>query len=119
MAAKAARHDANHIIDAVTSALRHGALPGENEEFNEEDCEDAARFMAGAIRIRAIGEQIIALETRKGVGNRRLMRLAGINVDMPIQIGNEAGRTRVRQYGSIAVSDEQVKKKKITKVITE
>src|SRR3546814_14454762 len=86
MAAKAARHDANHIIDAVTSALRHGALPGENEGFNEEACEDAARFLAGAIRIRAIGEPIIALETLKGVGNRRLMRLAVINDDMPILV---------------------------------
>src|SRR3546814_12536316 len=79
MAAKAARHDANHIIDAVTSALRHGALPGENEGFNEEACEDAARFLAGAIRIRALGEPIIALETLKGVGNRRMMRLAGLS----------------------------------------
>src|SRR3546814_8858775 len=90
MAAKAARHDANHIIDAVTSALRHGALPGENGGFNEEACEDAARFLAGAIRIRAIGEPIIALETLKGVGNRRLMRLAVINDDMPFLVDSVA-----------------------------
>src|SRR3546814_13845864 len=83
MAARAARHDANHIIDAVTSALRHGALPGENEGFHEEACEDAARFLAGAIRIRAIGEPIIALEMLQGVGNRRLIRLAGIHDYMP------------------------------------
>src|SRR3546814_16498629 len=96
MAAKAARHDANHIIDAVTSALRHGALPGENEGFNEEACEDAARFLAGAIRIRAIGEPIIALATLKGFGNRRLMRLAGINHDMPftVELGRSSGREK-------------------------
>src|SRR3546814_1104357 len=79
MAAKAARHDANHIIDAVTYGLRHGALPGENEGFNEDVCEDAARFLPGAIRIRAIGEPIIAQETLNGHGNRRLIRLPGVN----------------------------------------
>src|SRR3546814_8894355 len=62
----------------------------ENEGFNEEACEDAARFLAGAIRIRAIGEPIIALETLKGVGNRRLMRLAVINDDMPFLVDSVA-----------------------------
>src|SRR3546814_16909702 len=108
MAAKAARHDANHIIDAVTSALRHGALPGENEGFNEEACEDAARFLAGAIRIRAIGEPIIALETLKGVGNRRLMRLAVINDDMPFLVDSVAAtlsaRSEERRVGNDGVS---------------
>ncbi|MBK5264649.1 MAG: NAD-glutamate dehydrogenase, partial [Alphaproteobacteria bacterium] len=91
MATKAAESDADQIVHALQSALRHGALPGENEGFDEGACEEAAKFLGRAIHVRQHGEPVISLETLTGHDGQRLMRLAIVNDDMPFLVDSVAG----------------------------
>ncbi|MCF8707086.1 NAD-glutamate dehydrogenase [Rhizorhapis sp. SPR117] len=96
MATKVAESGANHIVHALQSALRHGALPGENEGFDEGACEEAAKFLGRAIHLRLTGDPVISLETLAGPEGQRLMRLAIINDDMPFLVDSVAGTLSAR-----------------------
>ena len=78
------------IVAAVQALLRSAALPGENENFSDAECADAAAFVAATAMQRAAGSPAIALETLAGTERGHLMRLAIINDDMPFLVDSIA-----------------------------
>ncbi len=88
-ASSLSKHDKT-LRDALTAAFRHGALPGENEGFGDEACTAAAEFALKAARMRKGNDPAIKLESVRGTGGRRLMRVVVINNDMPFLVDSIA-----------------------------
>ena len=70
--------------------LVEGALPGETEGFEKAERSEAARFMADAAATRKPGQPSLKLDTFAR-GDRRRMRLAVVNDDMPFLVDSIAG----------------------------
>ena len=90
MATKVAEAELSLVIQALKAALLGGALPGEDEGFDEGTRTQAAKFLAEVARRRRPGEPVVALETLTSEKGRRLMRLAIINDDMPFLVDSVA-----------------------------
>lgn len=90
MATTVAESKSHLIARALQAALHGGALPGEDEGFDQEALSEAAKFLADASHIRPASEPIIALDTLARRDGRRLMRLAVINDDMPFLVDSVA-----------------------------
>ena len=85
--------DAAHqrLLDNLGGALCGGALPGELKDFSDEDCREAAAFIAACASKRTPGKALVRLESAgTKVGHRR-MRIAIINDDMPFLVDSIAG----------------------------
>jgi glutamate dehydrogenase len=78
------------MVTAIAAMLRGAALPGENENFSDIECADAAAFVAEAAAHRQLGTPAIALETLAGTARGHLMRLAIVNDDMPFLVDSIA-----------------------------
>jgi glutamate dehydrogenase len=78
------------LVQALSEALLDGALPGENDAFDDEACRDAAAFVARAAMQRQPGTPALTLESVPAGDRRRYMRLAIINDDMPFLVDSVA-----------------------------
>lgn len=78
------------LLKALQQAFLQGALPGENEGFNEAACEQAAQFALTSMMSRERGQPVISIESVVGTGNRRHLRMAIINRDMPFLVDSIA-----------------------------
>jgi glutamate dehydrogenase len=83
---------ARSAVEALRAVLAEGALPGENEGFDEKAAAAAADFLAQTGATRQPGTAAIALETLgEGQGPEgRLMRIAIVNDDMPFLVDSIA-----------------------------
>ena len=89
------------LFTALNDAFLQGALPGENEGFAGQACEDATAFTLNAMRQRPENMPVIAMESASthsaenisdGKTDRRYyLRLAIINDDMPFLVDSIAG----------------------------
>jgi len=80
---------ADELIAEIAQALLSRALPGELDGFDADACREAARFIAEVGERRAPGEPALRLESV--AGERRYMRLAIVNDDMPFLVDSVAG----------------------------
>ncbi len=78
------------LTQAFEARLLEGALPGELEGFGEAERAQAARFVAETAAVRPPDTPRIALATYLD-GERRRMRLAVINDDMPFLVDSISG----------------------------
>ncbi len=85
--------DAAHqrLLDSLSSALCGGALPGELEDFSDEDCRAAAEFIAGCAARRTPGKALVRLESAGTKLGHRRMRICIANDDMPFLVDSIAG----------------------------
>ena len=87
---KAAPAADSRLLDNLSSALCGGALPGELEDFGEEDCRAAAEFVAACASRRQPGASLVRIEsTGTRLGERR-MRICVVNDDMPFLVDSVA-----------------------------
>ena len=77
-------------VTAVSHLLRGAALPGENENFSDAECAEAAAFLAATAARRQPGMPALALETLAGSERGHLMRLGIVNDDMPFLVDSIA-----------------------------
>jgi glutamate dehydrogenase len=77
-------------IEFLTSALLSGALPGETDGFGRDDRRAAAELALKALGKRAKGKPSMASETATDSQDRRLMRIAIVNDDMPFLVDSIA-----------------------------
>ncbi|MBR0552553.1 NAD-glutamate dehydrogenase [Stakelama marina] len=77
------------LSQAFEARLVEGALPGETEKFGKTERAEAAQFVADAAAMRTRDAPSIALDTFTR-GDRRRMRLAVINDDMPFLVDSIA-----------------------------
>ena len=75
---------------ALEARLIEGALPGEIEGLDATERAEAARFVAETAAVRPPGTAAIALEMLEAEGQRRRMRLAVVNDDMPFLVDSIA-----------------------------
>ena len=78
------------LQQAFEAKLLEGALPGELEEFEDDERKEAAEFVAQTAATRPPGTPRITLETYADEAKRR-MRLAVVNDDMPFLLDSIAG----------------------------
>ncbi len=78
------------LLDALAARLTKGALPGELQGFDEGARADAAAFLAATAQHRPPGTVAIALEPIATGDQRRRMRLALVNDDMPFLVDSIA-----------------------------
>ena len=78
------------LQQAFEARLLEGALPGELEGFDEAERAEAAEFVAEAAAARPPGTAAISLETY-AEEERRRMRLAVVNDDMPFLVDSISG----------------------------
>ena len=84
------------LLDSLSHALRHGALPGELENFSDDDRRAAAEFILACAMRRPPGVALVRLEsTGTQLGHRR-MRIGIINDDMPFLVDSIAGAIAAR-----------------------
>jgi glutamate dehydrogenase len=84
--------DAAHqrLLDSLGSVLCGGALPGELDDFSDEDCRAAAEFIAECASRRQPGHALVRIESSgTKLGNRR-MRICIANDDMPFLVDSIA-----------------------------
>ena len=78
-------------IAAIADALVHGALPGETDNFSDEESLEAARFVAATAAERLPGMPEVRLESITDDEGRRFMRMAIVNDDMPFIVDSITG----------------------------
>ena len=78
------------LLDALGSAFRASALPGEDENFDDEACRAAAAFTLNTAAERSQAEPQVDTASLTGVDGLRMMRLAIINDDMPFLVDSVA-----------------------------
>ncbi|MBW4331107.1 NAD-glutamate dehydrogenase [Stakelama sp. CBK3Z-3] len=78
------------LSQAFEARLVEGALPGETEGFGKTERAEAARFVAEAAIRREPGKPSLKLDTFSR-GDRRRMRLAVVNDDMPFLVDSISG----------------------------
>ena len=84
-AAKIAKTDPS-LLKAMAEAFTVSALPGENEGFDANACDQAARFTLELARQRKPGNPVVALDTFADAQGRLAMRIAMNNDDMPFLV---------------------------------
>ncbi|WP_420607135.1 NAD-glutamate dehydrogenase [Novosphingopyxis sp.] len=78
------------LLDALGTAFRASALPGEDENFDDDACRAAAEFVLRTAAGRQSGEPALAMDGLTGPEGLRLMRLAIVNDDMPFLVDSVA-----------------------------
>ncbi len=78
------------LLKALGAAFRANALPGEDENFDEDACRDAAQFVLQTAAKRSGGDPNVGIESLAGGDGLRLMRLAIVNDDMPFLVDSVA-----------------------------
>ncbi|MFN3818047.1 NAD-glutamate dehydrogenase [Blastomonas sp.] len=78
------------LRDVLADAFLKGALPGENEGFDDAACSEAADFALRAMARRPSPDTVLAIESIPGQAGHRHMRLAIINDDMPFLVDSIA-----------------------------
>ncbi len=81
-------------VAEIAERLRGAVLPGETG-FTEAELDAAARFLAGAAAQREPGQPALALDT-VNQADRRFMRVAAINDDMPFLVDSMAAAIAAR-----------------------
>ncbi|HEX8525571.1 NAD-glutamate dehydrogenase [Allosphingosinicella sp.] len=84
------------LIDALSTALCNGALPGELEGFSSQECREAAEFMASCAQRRPPGIALVRLESAGGQVGHRRMRICIANDDMPFLVDSIANAIAAR-----------------------
>src|SRR5688572_8329536 len=84
------------LLDSLSHALRHGALPGELENFSDADRRAAAEFVLACAMRRPQGVALVRLESTSTRLGRRRMRIGIINDDMPFLVDSIAGAIAAR-----------------------
>jgi glutamate dehydrogenase len=84
------------ILDVIATVLVEGALPGEIEDFTDEDRIEAARFIAACAARRPPGIALVRLETQGGALGQRRMRIGIVNEDMPFLVDSVANTLAAR-----------------------
>ncbi len=74
------------LLKAMTEAFTKSALPGENDGFDAQACQDAARFILQLSHMRKSGQPALALESYTDSSGRLAMRIAMNNDDMPFLV---------------------------------
>ncbi|WP_439468050.1 NAD-glutamate dehydrogenase [Blastomonas fulva] len=74
----------------LADAFLKGALPGENEGFDDAACSEAADFALRAMARRPSSDTVLTIESIPGQTGHRHMRLAIINDDMPFLVDSIA-----------------------------
>src|SRR5690349_6359308 len=88
--------DTGAFTAEIAAILTAGALPGETDGFSEEDSKAAAAFVAQTAARRTAVRPSVSLESTRGDGGRRLMRLAIVNDDMPFLVDSVAAALAAR-----------------------
>jgi glutamate dehydrogenase len=88
--------DRRLLLDGLTHALYHGAVPGELEEFGEEDCRAAAEFVIACAERRPKGIALVRLELAGTKLGHRRMRICIANDDMPFLVDSVAAAIAAR-----------------------
>ncbi|TKD52814.1 NAD-glutamate dehydrogenase [Sphingomonas baiyangensis] len=83
------KKQSNNAEKAIAALLFEGALPGETEGLDKAERGEIARFVAEAAAVRPPGKAVSAIATFAD-GERRRMRLAVINDDMPFLVDSIA-----------------------------
>ena len=85
--------DAAHqrLLNSLSAALCGGALPGELEDFSDEDCRAAAEFIGACMARRTPGKALVKLESAGTKLGHRRMRIGIVNDDMPFLVDSIAG----------------------------
>ncbi len=78
------------LLDALGTAFRASALPGEDENFGDKACREASRFVLRHAASRKTGEAAVGIDSLTGADGMRLMRLALVNDDMPFLVDSVA-----------------------------
>ncbi|MEM1132513.1 MAG: NAD-glutamate dehydrogenase domain-containing protein [Pseudomonadota bacterium] len=89
------------LLGALQDAFSQGALPGENDGFNDDASREAAQFALTTMMHRERAKPAIAIDTAAGADGRRTMRMAVINRDMPFlvdSIANEVSAAGLDVY---------------------
>ena len=84
------------LVDSLSHILRQGALPGELEDFSDEDTRAAAGFIAQCASRRPAGNALVRVESFGTQLGRRRMRICIANDDMPFLVDSVGGRDRRR-----------------------
>jgi glutamate dehydrogenase len=84
------------LLASLTHALMNGALPGEVADFGDEDCREAAEFIAACTGRRPPGIALVRLESLGGQVGHRRMRICIANDDMPFLVDSVAGAIAAR-----------------------
>ena len=84
------------LVDSLSHILQQGALPGELEDFSEEDTRAAAAFIAQCASRRPPGKALVRLESFGTQLGRRRMRICIANDDMPFLVDSVAGAIAAR-----------------------
>lgn len=74
------------LLEPLRQAMTSGALPGENDGFDDNASDAAAAFMLAAAMQRAPGKPNIAIDTFSDSSGRLAMRIAINNDDMPFLV---------------------------------
>ncbi|MEZ5710446.1 MAG: NAD-glutamate dehydrogenase [Blastomonas sp.] len=74
------------LCDKLAKAFLDGALPGENEGFDDQVCGSAAAFAMSALSQRKGHKASLAIESVSGDAAGRHMRLAIVNDNMPFLV---------------------------------
>jgi glutamate dehydrogenase len=85
-ASKTAAEIDNGLIKAMALAFSRNALPGDNEGFDTQAAEEAARFILALANNRKAEIPAIALESFTDASGRLVMRIALNNDDMPFLV---------------------------------
>jgi glutamate dehydrogenase len=81
------------LVDSLSHILQQGALPGELEDFSDEDTRAAAAFIAQCASRRPPGKALVRVESFGTQLGRRRMRICIANDDMPFLVDSVAGRS--------------------------
>jgi glutamate dehydrogenase len=84
------------LLDSLGTALCAGALPGELDDFSEEDCRAAAQFIAACAARRPPGIALVRLESVGTKLGHRRMRIGIANDDMPFLVDSVASAIAAR-----------------------
>jgi glutamate dehydrogenase len=86
---KAATPD-SRLLELLRAAMTAGALPGENDGFDQAAATDAAAYMLATATKRSAGKPNIAIESFSNASGKLSMRIAIANDDMPFLVDSVA-----------------------------
>ena len=78
------------LLDEIATVLIAGALPDEIADFAQEECREAAAFVAECAQRRPPGLALVRLESLGGAVGHRRMRICIVNDDMPFLVDSVA-----------------------------
>src|SRR4030095_5380736 len=84
------------LVDNLSRILQQGPLPGELEDFSDEDTRAAAAFIAQCASRRPPGKALVRVESFGTQLGRRRMRICIANDDMPFLVDSVAGAIAAR-----------------------